>query len=226
MATSARAGAATSGPKTAEGRRYAGRSAEERRQDRRERLLDAALELFSRQGYANTTIEGLCREARLNPRYFYEQFDDREQLLEALYDRINVEVAGAVLPAVLAAPPEIRARCEAGARAFAEAMLADERYARIGYVEVVGVSPAFERRRRRVIRANAELLEQVARTAVEAGEIPDRDYRMTTIGLMGAADELLVDWLSAKRRPPVEALVEELAELYAAALSRPTRDER
>jgi len=69
------------------GQRYGGRTADERRAERRERLLDAGLELFGTQGYANTSIEALCSATRLNPRYFYESLKTREELLRAVYDR-------------------------------------------------------------------------------------------------------------------------------------------
>ncbi len=58
-------------------RRYGGKTTTERRAERRERLLDAGLALFGTQGFATVTIEALCAEAGLNPRYFYEQFSRR-----------------------------------------------------------------------------------------------------------------------------------------------------
>lgn len=69
------------------GRRYGGRTAEERRQARRDALLDAAYELFGTEGYRNVTIERVCSQARLTARNFYEEFGGREALLLAIYDR-------------------------------------------------------------------------------------------------------------------------------------------
>ena len=45
------------------GRPYGGRSPEERRADRRRRLLDAALDRFGTTGYASTSITELCSSA-------------------------------------------------------------------------------------------------------------------------------------------------------------------
>src|ERR687894_2513842 len=95
---------------TASGRRYGGRAAEERRAERRRRLLDAATELFGTRGYAATTIEALYTEARLAPRHFYEQFPGREQLLRAVYDETIEHVAAAVADARETAPPDVEGR--------------------------------------------------------------------------------------------------------------------
>src|ERR1700761_6805201 len=71
-----------------EGRIYGGRSAPQRRAERRERLLDAALELYGTNGFRRTTIPMLCTASGVTARHFYEEFESREALLRALYDRV------------------------------------------------------------------------------------------------------------------------------------------
>lgn len=62
-------------------RRYRGITASERRAQTRERLLEAGLELFGTQGYADTSIRAVSTAASMNSRYFYESFSSREDLL-------------------------------------------------------------------------------------------------------------------------------------------------
>ncbi len=50
-------------PDSPPARRYGGKSLEQRREERRRRLLDAGLELFGTQGFQHTTIEQLCATA-------------------------------------------------------------------------------------------------------------------------------------------------------------------
>lgn len=145
-------------PTSAPRRRYAGKTHEQRRAERRERLLDAGLELFGTAGYAHTTIEALCAHARLNPRYFYEEFETREDLLGAVYDRHIQAVTEAVAHAIQRTPPEPLERLQVGLGAFLDGVLADERGARVNYFEIVGVSPALEKRRRDVLRAYADMI--------------------------------------------------------------------
>ena len=140
------------------GRRYGGQTAAERRAGRREKLLDAAAELFGTVGFAATTIEMLCQAARLHPRYFYEEFDSREALLMAVYDRHVDATMRTVVRALDGARSDSRSRLEAGLRAFVHAALEDERLARINYFEMVGVNRELEARRRTVLRAFADMI--------------------------------------------------------------------
>ena len=144
-------------------RRYAGRAAEERRAERRRRLLDAGLELFGTRGYAATTIEALYTEARLAPRHFYEQFPNREALLRAVYDEAMAAVSEAVAEARRTAPRDIRGRVRAILEGFIDAMLGDPRRARIAYLEVPGTSRELERHAHGVVRGFAALVEEEAR---------------------------------------------------------------
>lgn len=207
----------------APGRRYGGRTAAERQAERRTKLLDGALDLLGSGGYAAMTIEAVCTASRLNQRYFYEQFRTREDLLRAVYDRDIERVATAVLAAVAAAPDDLRANTDAGVRTFVTEMLADERSARVAYLEIVGVSPELERHRRAVLRMFAAVIAEQAGGFAARGLLPERDYTLTAMALVGAVEELLADWLSRDPRPSSATLVDELVEIYLAAVSRPVR---
>jgi AcrR family transcriptional regulator len=190
-------------------RRYGGKTAAERRGQRREQLLDAGLALFGTQGYAATTIEALCGRAGLNPRYFYEQFRGREQLLGAVYERHVQQVLSVVQSAIDDAGDDRAARLASGLRAFVEATLDDERGARVNYFEMIGVSPELDALRRRVLGDYAELI------AAEApGGLGVVDTRMAAVALVGATDGLIIDWLSGDRTRPRESIVEALLAIF------------
>jgi AcrR family transcriptional regulator len=207
-------------PTAAEGRRYAGRAADERRAERRRRLLDAAVELFGTRGYGATTIEALYTEARLAPRHFYEQFSGREQLLRAAYDETIAAVATAVGEARASAPEDVEGRVRAILEAFARAMLSDPRRARIAYLEVPGTSRGLEGHAMRVVRGFAAVVEEEARAGAAAGRLPDRDYALTSMLLVGGTNAILLDWLSDERRRPIEEVLDELTAAYVAVLRR------
>lgn len=69
--------------------RWGGRSAAERRAERRQRLIEAATEIWSQSGWAAVTMRGVCARASLNDRYFYEEFTDRDGLLVAVWDSVR-----------------------------------------------------------------------------------------------------------------------------------------
>jgi AcrR family transcriptional regulator len=196
-------------------RRYGGKTASQRRAERREQLLDAGLELFGLHGFAGVTIEALCAGAGLNPRYFYEQFASREELLGAVYERHVQAVLLGVSEAVASSPSDPVTRLERGLSAFITATLADERAARINYFEMVGVSRELEARRRAVLRVYADLIVAQAAELGDLGPMARGDRRMIAVALVGATDGLIIEWLSSEPRAPQQTIVATLLEIFA-----------
>ena len=194
-------------------RSYGGKTAGERRAERREKLLDSAVELFGTVGFAGTTIEMLCQAAHLHPRYFYEQFETREALLAAVYDRHVEAVLARVVGELEDAPADPRGRVEAGLRAFVDGVLEDPRLTRINYFEVIGVSPELDARRRAVLRQYADLIAAQLET-LDTDARPELTYpRLGAVAVVGAVDGLITDALASDPPPEREQLITTLLEL-------------
>src|SRR5947209_20090513 len=83
-------------------RPYGGVSADDRRAERRRRLLDAGLELFGTKGIAATTIADVCEQAGLTKRYFYESFATIDELAGAVFGDVTARLAERVAAAIAA----------------------------------------------------------------------------------------------------------------------------
>lgn len=70
-------------------KRWRGQTLRDRSADRRVQLLDVGENLLGSGGAAAVTMRAVCREAQLSPRYFYESFDTREDLLVAVYNQVE-----------------------------------------------------------------------------------------------------------------------------------------
>ncbi|HEY8154037.1 MAG TPA: helix-turn-helix domain-containing protein [Myxococcota bacterium] len=57
----------------------------------RERILDAALQLFSERGYAATPVHEIARQAGIEKAALYWHFGSKEGLLAAVLDRMDAE---------------------------------------------------------------------------------------------------------------------------------------
>ncbi|MFI1868858.1 TetR/AcrR family transcriptional regulator [Streptomyces jumonjinensis] len=178
----------------AKGRRIRGLDAEERRARRREDLLDAGLELFSAQGYQDTSIEQICKQAYVGTKSFYEVFTGKEALYLALLDRIVVDVTGR-LTSALDALDDDRDESEAARaliRHFADAFVDDVRVARVTFGEGRAVTPLAEVHRRTNRRWAASFVETAwRRLGVAAGPHP----RAVAMGLIGGLFDIISDWL-------------------------------
>ena len=137
-------------------RTYRGITPAERQAERRERLMEAGLELFGTIGYARTSVRAISAAASLNSRYFYESFSSREDLLYAVYQRIVTDIFTQTAEAT-ARETDLEAQARAGLRAAWTAVTEDRRKAKIVAIEVVGVSERLERLRRETRQALAQL---------------------------------------------------------------------
>ncbi|MCA8900448.1 MAG: TetR/AcrR family transcriptional regulator [Hyphomonas sp.] len=55
----------------------------------RDRILETALELFCRNGFAGTSIRQIAAKVGLSPSSLYNHFDGKDAILEALIERFN-----------------------------------------------------------------------------------------------------------------------------------------
>ena len=193
-------------PTSAEPRRaarsWAGVSAEDRKAERRTLLLDAALELLGTDGWHGTTVRGVCQTAQLNPRYFYESFEDLDDLACALHDRLLDELRAAVESAVSAAPKDPAAQTRAVVDATARFVDEDRRRARVIYVEALG-NVAVNRKRLEAGHALTQLM---------SGAVGPVAASL----LVGGFSEVLVAWLDGRIPGSRDRLVDEATTLFLA----------
>jgi AcrR family transcriptional regulator len=113
------------------GRSFRGVSGEERRLERRKRLLDAGFTLFGTRGYHAVTVREVCVHAKLTERYFYESFDNLESLFKTLYDQIHIGLKQVTFGALARAPRTPDDMAEASLRAFFQFVHEDPRRGQI-----------------------------------------------------------------------------------------------
>lgn len=111
-------------------RPYAGVDAADRLARRRARLLEAGLELLgSNIDPAELTVRGICQQAALATRYFYESFADKDQFIGAVFDWVIAQLAATTQAAVAAAPADQQTR--AGMTNIVATIEADPRVGRL-----------------------------------------------------------------------------------------------
>lgn len=214
-------------------RLHRGMTLAERRRQRREALLDTALELFGTKGYQSTSVEEICRTAFVSTRNFYEEFENREALLMALGDRVVAKAFEAVMstPQLEGGAEVVRQDAEVRISAIVHALVDDPRVARVTFVEQLGVSPAQEARRREAHLAYARYLsDYLSYYLAEGGAVtpaPDlaaqRRRDLVGVGLVGAMHEILAHWVLSTDPTTIDELIDVLVEIvmvmYAALLA-------
>lgn len=96
---------------------------------KRTAILDAALVVFSRDGYADAGMDSIAREAAVAKPTVYNHFADKESLFSAVLERYsasaNAKVLG-VIDDLDIAPEDVRAELERVAYALVECVRKDE----------------------------------------------------------------------------------------------------
>ena len=208
------------------GRMYAGQPVEDRQRQRRARFLESGLTVFARDGYGNSSVGAICKDAGLSSRQFYEEFTGRESLLLELYEQIDRQSRDAVA-AVLADHSDESGHSDksaadiidAAVRAYIESIGRDPRKARVALVEVVGAGPKVEKFRLELRRAWGALLAGAAEDAALHGEIPPGDYEMRVLAIIGAVNYVVDAWSGADPRPTLDDVIRVLRRIIIGAVS-------
>lgn len=206
----------------AHGRMYRGVDTEQRRAERRERLLEAALDEFTTRGYHKTKIADLCSRAGVSTRNFYEKFASKEALLLELHAHINTIAMKRMLPVLDSlADADALTRITTLVDAFVEAVTSDPRYPRLNYIEAPGISQAMERQHQEWSKRYVDFIAQECEHAAAAGLAPVRDYRLTAIALVGAVTGLVREWQNHEPPLPSADIATEIRAIFIAAITRP-----
>jgi AcrR family transcriptional regulator len=192
-----------------------GRTLAERRLERREALLDTALELFGTKGYAATSVEEICRTAFVSTRNFYEEFENREAVLFELGERQIADAYRAMVKAERADDPADRVGSNIRARVstLVHNLLDDPRVARLAFIETLGVSPVQESRRREAHHLFARYFGQSGGAKLMDGRFVNRRQEVFSLALVGAINEVMSDWVLRDDKPPIEDLIDSIVEV-------------
>jgi AcrR family transcriptional regulator len=207
--TAARARRARAARPAVAGRSYGGLPSEDRVAGRRARLIEAGIQLFGTQGLRATTVRGVCAQAGLTDRYFYESFSSLEALLQAVYQalmdglRQRLETQAPALQAAWpAGAAELEQAFTAGYEVWFDAV-SDARFARIVLAEVLGVSAEVD------ALYEAGMRDFTARTTQPLVQARLSAERRALIGraLVGAAVHVARMWVSSGYRASRRSVV-------------------
>jgi AcrR family transcriptional regulator len=190
-------------------RPYRGVKAADRHAQRRARLLNAGLTVLgSDAGVEPLTVRGVCRQAGLSARYFYESFSDRDDFVGAVYDWVIADLAATTQAAVTAAPPREQAR--AGMANIVRSIAGDTRVGRVLFSAELA-DPVVVRKRDESSTLLAMLL---AQHVSQTFRVPEDDHlRAISHFTVGGVGQAITAWLAGQIVMTSDELIELLASL-------------
>ena len=194
-------------------RPYAGISAADRVAARRERLMEAGLELFGTRGFDATGIKEICRLAGVTDRYFYESFRDSRALFVAVFDRVTDGLFTAVAEAVAGVEPRPEPQLRAAIGTFVHSLAEDPRLPRIVFSEAGGAGAEVELHMRETLRRFTALVAATARQHLPRS-VPDERVRIMALALVGTLERVVIEWQDGELELPIDAIVDHCAGLF------------
>jgi AcrR family transcriptional regulator len=195
-------------------RSYGGQSAEARRKERRDRLIDAALDAASENAWRTMTVDKLCAAAGLNKRYFYESFTDLDAVAAAAVDDIAAQVSVATVTALTSVLDEpLERQAAVAVDALVRTLVEDPRRARV-LLGGVAISPALHQHREAVMRGLTEVLIGHARIVHGVELEKDPLAEIAPAFVVGGTADAILAFIEGRARVSIEQLVDGLVTLW------------
>jgi AcrR family transcriptional regulator len=160
----------------------------------RDRILQAALEVFAEKGYHRALVDDIVRASRTSKGAVYHHFPNKEALFLALVDQFSARLAEAMAAAIGGAHGAL-GKVQAALTAGLETFSRHRELARILLLESVSLGPAYQSKRLEVHERFASLIQAYLDDAVAEGSIPPLDTRVATLAWLGAVNEVVIQWL-------------------------------
>jgi AcrR family transcriptional regulator len=160
----------------------------------RDKILQAALEVFAEKGYHRALVDDIVRASRTSKGAVYHHFPNKEALFLALVDEFSARLAEAMATGIAGAHGglgKVQAALTAGLETFAR----HRELARILLLESVSLGPAYQSKRLEVHERFASLIQAYLDDAVAEGSIPPLNTRVATLAWLGAVNEVVIQWL-------------------------------
>ncbi len=160
----------------------------------RQRILDAALNIFSRKGYYDTRMDEIVDEASTSKGSIYFHFPNKEKLFIALVDQF-ADVLERNVTTAIEAEPQGMARVKIALESVLDTFGKYRRPAKILLVQAVGLGSVFENKRMEVTDRFAELIQTYLDEAVAVGDIQAVDTEVVAHAWMGAIYNIIIKWV-------------------------------
>ena len=200
------------------GKLWRGQTLADRSSDRREQMLTVAERLLGVGGANAVTMRAVVREANLSPRYFYESFASREDLVTAVYDRVTEQLLAQI--AALPRPTNRRESVREVLDACRDFFEADPGRARILLREPLADDVLRARRAATVPGFVASVLEMT--TGAHASS-PER-LAVVSSALSGALVALYLDYIDGRLLLTPAQLADAAVDLVSAVTRIATAD--
>ncbi len=165
-----------------------------RSQTRQLRILDAALQVFSRRGYRDASVDAIAETAQTSKGGVYFHFPSKEEIFLALLKKTATQLLEKIEIAAALHDDPI-AKADAALLTVLRSFAKHRALARLFMVEALGAGREFHRRMAEIRAEFAGIIKQHLDQAVTDGMIDPLDTEIAAWAWFGSLNEVITHWL-------------------------------
>lgn len=170
------------------------RHSQPRSEARRRRVLDAALEVFSRDGYGDTVVDDIARNSATSKGGLYFHFPSKQALFNALLDEAATLLVTRIQDA-MAAESDPLEKGDAALRAVLRTFAGHQKLARILLVDGLGAGHKFNDKMAELHELFAGVIKRYLDDTVAQGAISPIDTDVASVAWFGAVNQVVTRWV-------------------------------
>lgn len=171
----------------------------------KERILDAALNIFSSKGYHDTRLDEIVDESHTSKGAIYFHFPNKERLFLALVDQFADLLERRVIEAINQEEKGI-ARVRVALETSLDTFGRYRRPAKLLLIQATGLGTTFEEKRNEINDRFAYLIKTYLDESIEVGDIPAVDTDVVSVAWMGAIYSVVIRWVNTGEPEPERIL--------------------
>lgn len=160
----------------------------------KERLLQAATEVFAEKGYYATAVDDIVHVSGTSKGSFYNFFPNKQSIFMALVDRVNRLMVERVEAAIQNERGALN-KVDVALQAVIEHFSRHRRLARILLIEAAGLGHSFNEKLFDLHKSFSQLIKKYLDQAVSEGSIPPLETELAAYVWLGAINEVVMRWL-------------------------------
>jgi len=171
----------------------------------RQRILTAAINVFSNKGYHATRVDEIVEASQTSKGAVYFHFPSKQEIFLGLVDEFAIILEKRLQTIITEEQGGVQ-RVNAALQVCLETFGKYRQLAKIFLIQAVGLGTVFEAKQQEIHYRFIAVIKKHLDEAVTDGDIPSIDTEVTALAWMGAINEIVIRWVYTGEPSPTRAL--------------------